>query len=93
LRVAIAGSVDQIELVIADTGIGIPDSAVAHIFEPFFSTKEKESGVGLGLSIVFGIVQSHAGTIEVKSGPGRGTTFTVKLPRRAAAQALNPGTV
>ena len=93
LRVAIAGSVDQIELVIADSGVGIPDSAVAHIFEPFFSTKEKESGVGLGLAIVFGIVQSHAGTIEVKSGPGRGTTFTVKLPRRAAAQALNPGTV
>jgi len=92
LRVAIACSPDQLELAIADSGVGIPESAVAHIFEPFFSTKEKESGVGLGLAIVFGIVQSHAGTIEVRSEPGRGTTFTVKLPRRTSAEASTTGT-
>jgi two-component system NtrC family sensor kinase len=93
LRVAVTCSPDQVALVIADSGVGIPDTAVAHIFEPFFSTKAKESGVGLGLAIVFGIVQSHAGTIEVKSQPGRGTTFTVKLPRRTSAEASKPGTV
>jgi signal transduction histidine kinase len=79
---------EQLVLVIADTGVGISEASLAHIFEPFYSTKEKESsGVGLGLSIVFGIVQSHAGTIDVKSEPGRGTTFTVKLPRRTTGES------
>lgn len=88
LRITVSGSPERLELVIADTGVGIPDSALAHIFEPFYSTKEKESsGVGLGLAIVFGIVQSHAGTIDVKSEPGRGTTFTVRLPRRTTGES------
>jgi two-component system NtrC family sensor kinase len=88
LRVTVACSAEHVELCIADTGVGIPESSLAHIFEPFYSTKEKESaGVGLGLAIVFGIVQSHAGTIEVKSEPGRGTIFTVKLPRRTSGES------
>ena len=82
LSLRVTSTTDQLTLVIADTGIGIPEASIAHIFEPFYSTKEKESGVGLGLAIVFGIVQSHGGTIDVRSEPGRGTTFTVKLPRR-----------
>ena len=65
----------------ADTGVGIAEDAIAHIFEPFFSTKDKESGVGLGLAVVYGIVQGHHGTIDVASQPGQGTTFTVRLPR------------
>jgi two-component system NtrC family sensor kinase len=68
-------------LVMADTGVGIPEDAIGHIFEPFFSTKDKESGVGLGLAVVYGIVQGHHGTIDVTSQPGKGTTFTVRLPR------------
>ncbi len=52
------------------------------IFEPFFSTKDKESGVGLGLAVVYGIVQRHGGDIDVDTAPGRGTTFHLRLPRR-----------
>jgi two-component system NtrC family sensor kinase len=81
LHVTVTPASDTIELVIADTGIGIPEDAIGHIFEPFFSTKDKESGVGLGLAVVYGIVTGHRGTIDVASDPGKGTTFTVRLPR------------
>jgi signal transduction histidine kinase len=79
--VTVTPSASTIELVVADTGVGIPEDALGHIFEPFFSTKDKESGVGLGLAVVYGIVQGHHGTIDVTSQPGNGTTFTVHLPR------------
>jgi two-component system, NtrC family, sensor kinase len=81
LRLAVTPSASTIELVVADTGVGIPEDAIGHIFEPFFSTKDKESGVGLGLAVVYGIVQGHHGTIDVTSQPGKGATFTVRLPR------------
>jgi two-component system NtrC family sensor kinase len=81
LHVTVTPAGDTIELVISDTGIGIPEDAIGHIFEPFFSTKDKESGVGLGLAVVYGIVTGHRGTIDVASDPGKGTTFTVRLPR------------
>ncbi len=81
MHLAITPMTDAVELVISDTGIGIPEEAVGHIFEPFFSTKDKESGVGLGLAIVYGIVQGHHGTIDVTSQVGEGTIFTIRLPR------------
>ena len=81
LNVTVTPASDTVELVIADTGVGIPEDAIGHIFEPFFSTKDKESGVGLGLAVVYGIVRGHNGTIDVASEPGKGTTFTVRLPR------------
>jgi signal transduction histidine kinase len=81
LGLAVTPTASTIELVVADTGVGIPEDAIGHIFEPFFSTKDKESGVGLGLAVVYGIVQGHHGTIDVTSQPGKGTTFTVHLPR------------
>jgi two-component system NtrC family sensor kinase len=81
LHVTVTPAGDTVELVIADTGVGIPEDAIGHIFEPFFSTKDKESGVGLGLAVVYGIVRGHNGTIDVASDPGKGTTFTVRLPR------------
>jgi two-component system NtrC family sensor kinase len=81
LGVAVTPASDTITLVISDTGVGIPEDAIGHIFEPFFSTKDKESGVGLGLAVVYGIVRGHSGTIDVTSEPAKGTTFTVRLPR------------
>jgi two-component system NtrC family sensor kinase len=63
-----------------DNGVGIAKEDIPHIFEPFFSTKEKTTGIGLGLSIVHGIVQSHKGKIEVKSERGKETTFAITFP-------------
>lgn len=71
---------EQIRIEISDNGVGISEEDIPHIFEPFFSTKAKTSGIGLGLSIVHGIIQSHNGKIEVKSERGTGTTITIKLP-------------
>ena len=64
----------------ADTGCGIPPDAIGKIFRPLFTTKEEGAGTGLGLSISHDIVENHKGTIDVKSTPGKGTTFTIRLP-------------
>lgn len=70
---------EHIRLDITDNGVGIPAEDITRIFQPFFSTKQKASGIGLGLSIVHGIVQSHNGRIEVNSVAGKGTTMSVIL--------------
>ena len=64
-----------------DTGCGIPSGIIDRIFEPYFTTKGMGSGTGLGLSVVHGIAQSHQGGVTCQSTPGRGTTFTLYLPR------------
>jgi PAS domain S-box-containing protein len=69
---------DWAVLTVSDTGTGIPVELRRRIFEPFFTTKE--TGTGLGLSIVSGIISSYGGSIEVDAEPGRGTTFTIRLP-------------
>jgi signal transduction histidine kinase len=65
---------------VADTGMGIPEEKLGHIFEPFFSTKDLNRGTGLGLSIAAKIIRQHGGTIELHSVPGSGTEFTVRFP-------------
>jgi two-component system NtrC family sensor kinase len=84
------GDEGTVRLVVSDTGVGIPPDALPHIFEPFFSTKEGGTGVGLGLSVVYGIAQRHGGRVEVDSAVGRGTTFTLHLPRNPGAKAPSP---
>ena len=73
----------KIYLSITDSGIGIPEENLQRIFQPFFTTKGLKSS-GLGLSSSYGIIQKHHGEMTVRSIPGRGTTFTIILPRAEA---------
>ncbi|MBV8756472.1 MAG: response regulator [Deltaproteobacteria bacterium] len=80
---------DAIVLEIADDGPGIPRDLRDRVFEPYFTTKTPERGTGLGLATVFGIVESHGGTIEIADGiAGRGTTMRMRFP--AAQHAAEP---
>jgi two-component system NtrC family sensor kinase len=73
---------EWIEIEFTDTGCGIPRENLEKIFDPFFTTKEVGRGTGLGLAVSYGIIARHKGTVEVKSEPGKGTTFIVRLPLR-----------
>ncbi len=71
---------EYIEIEFTDTGPGIPEEHLNKIFEPFFTTKPVGKGTGLGLSVSHGIVRKHGGYMTVKSTPGRGTSFFIRLP-------------
>jgi two-component system phosphate regulon sensor histidine kinase PhoR len=92
--VIISGSFNDTEesIVIQDTGIGIPDDSIPHLFQKFYRVREHEgkaSGTGLGLSICKQIVQGHNGRIEVKSKMGVGTSFGIHFPRIKTIQRNN----
>jgi signal transduction histidine kinase len=79
------------EVVVRDTGCGIEEHLLTRIFEPFFSTKEVGKGIGLGLAICHGIIEAMGGSITVRSSPGRGTTFTIRVPMAVHAHNENNG--
>lgn len=64
-----------------DEGVGIEPENISKIFEPFYTTKKVGKGTGLGLSVTYGIVKNLNGIIDVQSEPGKGTVFTITLPR------------
>lgn len=87
---------DYVRLTVADNGCGIDAQHMEHIYEPFFTTKEKGKGTGLGLSAVFGAVKQNHGLIRVDSEPGKGARFRIYFPRaqypaRDDAGKLMPG--
>ena len=69
-----------VEVEITDTGLGIPRENLHLIFDPFFTTKATGRGTGLGLSVSYGIIKEHAGKIDVRSTPGKGTSFRLEFP-------------
>nr|BAL54043.1 multi-sensor signal transduction histidine kinase [uncultured Planctomycetota bacterium] len=85
---------DMVEIVVQDTGVGIPADRLRLIFEPFYSTKRPDEqghgGTGLGLTICRQIIEAHQGRMRVESQVGRGTTFTVKLPRQLPRMGYEP---
>jgi len=70
----------SVEVEITDTGSGISREHLQRIFDPFFTTKSSGRGTGLGLSVSYGIIKEHAGKIEVRSTPGKGTSFHLEFP-------------
>ncbi len=80
---------NQVLVLIEDNGSGMPPEVQAQIFEPFFTTKDRNSGTGLGLATCYGIIKQSGGEIDVDSTVGKGTRFTIGLPReRGQAQPL-----
>jgi PAS domain S-box-containing protein len=80
LEVRSAAYNGTVEIEVTDTGAGIPRENLARIFDPFFTTKASARGTGLGLSVSYGIIKEHAGKIEVRSTPGKGTSFRLEFP-------------
>jgi two-component system NtrC family sensor kinase len=87
LEVRTASNNGTVEVEITDSGSGIPRESLPRIFDPFFTTKSSSRGTGLGLSVSYGIIQEHAGRIDVRSTLGKGTSFRLEFP--AARKAVH----
>jgi signal transduction histidine kinase len=88
----------MVDLVVRDTGCGIPPEKLPRIFEPFFTTKSGpdetgKGGTGLGLASCRQIIEAHHGRIRVESTVGKGTQFTIKLPVAKTAAIMAPAAV
>ncbi|MFO7716752.1 response regulator [Desulfosarcina sp.] len=83
-------------IAVTDSGIGMEQKTLAHIYDPFFTTKEKSRGTGLGLASAYGIIKNHAGIIHAHSEVARGTTFDIYLPiseKRVVKECSLPGSI
>ncbi len=92
IRIGCVGSGPLVRAWVEDDGIGMPPEVRSRIFDPFFTTKG-ERGTGLGLSVVYGIVQRHGGTLDVRSEAGAGTRFEITFPRSEATLPACPEAV
>ncbi len=82
IRISTMATEDDIYICVSDTGPGIPEGLVSHVFDPFFSTKDGSRGCGLGLSISKEIIEAHDGDMAICSREGQGTVFCIRLPMR-----------
>ncbi|GAB4229332.1 MAG: hypothetical protein Kow00109_00480 [Acidobacteriota bacterium] len=82
LRLVTRSRDSELLVQIQDSGVGISEEDIRRIYDPFFTTKEVGKGTGLGLAVTYGIIQEHAGRIDVASSPGKGTVFSIYLPVR-----------
>jgi len=87
LNINLTGDEKEVELIVSDTGVGIPKENMEKLFTPFFTTKEMGKGTGLGLPLIYGIVKMHKGKINVESNADpekgqTGTSFRIRIPRR-----------
>jgi signal transduction histidine kinase len=89
LRVATRADGDAVEVVVEDTGAGIHEMDLPHIFEAFYTTKPGVTGTGLGLFVSEGIIRGHRGRIDVESTRGAGSRFTVRLPRETLDESVS----
>ena len=89
LTVTTSGDAEKINVIIADTGMGIPEKNLSKIFDSFFTTKDEVKGVGLGLSVCYGFIKDHGGDIQVTSRVDAGTTFTITLPIRTVSNSTS----
>ncbi len=86
LTVETRASREEMVIAVGDTGTGIGEDIKDKVFMPFFTTKDVKEGTGLGLAVAHGIISSHKGTIELRSKPGSGTRFIIRLPQNATVK-------
>jgi two-component system cell cycle sensor histidine kinase/response regulator CckA len=82
-----------VTLTVSDNGVGMDDVTLSKVFEPFFTTKETGKGTGLGLAMVYGVVKQAGGHVWASSIPGRGSTFTLSLPRVDVGETSTPAAI
>ena len=89
ISITVARKADEVEMVVADSGMGMSAETVERVFEPFFTTKQG-TGTGLGLSLSYSIIQSHNGEITVESRPGEGSRFRITIPAYSVPAPVPP---